>query len=177
MLCLQKGKLMEHVAHQTICMQYILELAKQLDYDPRACLDAFFAKIQVAEPEYKASFEDELEQFKGRIRSRAADKLAEALRQAEEEERQARLGPGGLDPVEVFDTLPDELKQCFESQNIDMLQNAIAEMEEEAARYHMKRCVDSGLWVPESGGGHGEGRAKDKEPPVTQETDNARGDE
>lgn len=71
---------MEHVAHQTICMQFILELAKQLDYDPRACVDAFFSKIQVAEPEYKASFTDELEQFKERIRKRAAEKIEEAIK-------------------------------------------------------------------------------------------------
>lgn len=71
---------MEHVAHQTICMQFILELAKQLDYDPRPCVDAFFSKIQVAEPEYKASFTDELEQFKARIRKRAAEKVEEALK-------------------------------------------------------------------------------------------------
>lgn len=71
---------MEHVAHQTICMQFILELAKQLDYDPRACVDAFFSKIQVAEPEYKASFNDELEQFKGRIKKRAAEKIEEAIK-------------------------------------------------------------------------------------------------
>lgn len=71
---------MGHVAHQTICMQYILELAKQLDYDPRACVDAFFAKIQVAEVEYKQSFEDELTQFKERIRKRAAEKVDEAIK-------------------------------------------------------------------------------------------------
>lgn len=76
----QKHDLMKHVAHQTICMQYILELAKQLDYDPRACVDAFFSKIQVAEPEYKASFQDELEQFKARIRKRAAEKVEEAIK-------------------------------------------------------------------------------------------------
>lgn len=76
----QKHDLMEHVAHQTICMQYILELAKQLDYDPRACVDAFFSKIQVAEPEYKASFQDELDQFKTRIRKRAAEKVQEAIK-------------------------------------------------------------------------------------------------
>lgn len=75
-----KHDLMEHVAHQTICMQYILELAKQLDYDPRACLDAFFSKIQIAEPEYKASFEDELRQFKARIKKRAAEKLEDAIK-------------------------------------------------------------------------------------------------
>lgn len=76
----EKRELMAHVAHQTICMQYILELAKQLDYDPRACLDAFFTKIQVAEPEYKASFEDELRQFKERIKKRAAEKIEEAVK-------------------------------------------------------------------------------------------------
>lgn len=40
----QKHDLMAHVAHQTICMQYILELSKQLDVDPRGCVSAFFAK-------------------------------------------------------------------------------------------------------------------------------------
>lgn len=32
-----------------------------------------------------------------------------------------------------------------------MLQAAIANLPEEEAKYHMKRCVDSGLWVPEGG--------------------------
>lgn len=32
-----------------------------------------------------------------------------------------------------------------------MLQAAIAKLPEEEAKYHMKRCVDSGLWVPEGG--------------------------
>lgn len=146
----EKHDLMEHVAHQTICMQYILELAKQLDYDPRACVDAFFSKIQVAEVEYKKSFDDELTQFKERIRKRAAEKIEEAIKEAEEEERQQRLGPGGLDPVEVFESLPDELKKCFETQDVQMLQDTISKMDENEAKYHMKRCVDSGLWVPDA---------------------------
>jgi len=29
------------------------------------------------------------------------------MEEAEEEERQKRLGPGGLDPVEVFESLPE----------------------------------------------------------------------
>lgn len=103
----QKHDLMEHVAHQCICMQYILELSKQLDVDPRACVGSFFSRIQIAEVEYKNSFEDELRAFKDRIRKRAAEKIADAVREAEEEERKARLGPGGLDPVEVFESLPE----------------------------------------------------------------------
>ena len=48
--------------------------------------------------------------FKARIKNRAKEKIAEQIADAEKEEemdRQARLGPGGLDPVEVFESLPD----------------------------------------------------------------------
>lgn len=41
-----------------------------------------------------------------------------------------------------------ELKACFESRDIELLQKTIAAMPVEEAKYHMKRCVDSGLWVP-----------------------------
>ncbi|KAL1497101.1 hypothetical protein ABEB36_008114 [Hypothenemus hampei] len=154
--CFQKHDLMVHVAHQTICMQYILELAKQLNYDPRSCVDAFFSKIQVAEAEYKQSFDDELTQFKERIRKRAAEKVEEALKEYEEEERQKRLGPGGLDPEEVYNSLPEELKKCFDTRNVQMLQEVLSQLGEEQAKYHMKRCVDSGLWVPEANKGDGD---------------------
>lgn len=104
---------MEHVAHQCICMQYILELSKQLDVDPRACVGSFFSRIQIAEVEYKNSFEEELRAFKDRIRKRALEKIADAVREAEEEEKLARLGPGGLDPVEVFDALPEVTHKLY----------------------------------------------------------------
>ena len=42
------------------------------------------------------------------------------------------------------------MKACFESQNIGLLQETIAKMPEKDAAYHMKRCIDSGLWVPDS---------------------------
>lgn len=41
-----------------------------------------------------------------------------------------------------------ELKACFESRDTELLQKTIASMPVESAKYHMKRCVDSGLWVP-----------------------------
>ncbi|XP_042203686.1 hsp90 co-chaperone Cdc37-like [Homarus americanus] len=146
----EKQELMSHVAHQTICMQFILELAKQLERDPRSCISAFFHRIQQAEPEYKKAFTDELEAFKQRVQKRAAQKMEELIKEAEEEERQARLGPGGLDPLEVLEDLPEELKKCFESQNIELLQATIEKMAPEEAAHHMKRCVDSGLWVPDA---------------------------
>lgn len=51
--------------------------------------------------------EDELVAFKDRIKKRAQEKVEQAMKEVEEEEKQARLGPGGLDPFEVFETLPE----------------------------------------------------------------------
>lgn len=141
---------MEFVAKQVVSMQYILELAKQLDIDPRGCVSSFFARLDKADKEYKEAFEDELHSFKERIRERAKKRIEQAMKEVEEEERQTRLGPGGLDPEEVFASLPESLQKCFESRDIPLLQKTISEMDEEEARYHMKRCVDSGLWVPEA---------------------------
>lgn len=146
----EKKGLMEHVAHQCIVMQFILELSKTLKYDPRACVAPFFSKMDTTNKEYKDGFFDELEAFKTRIRNRAKEKIEQAMKEAEEEERKARLGPGGLDPVEVFETLPEELKKCFESQDIGLLQDTLLKMKREDAEYHMDRCVKSGLWVPEA---------------------------
>jgi len=147
----EKHELMVHVAHQCICMQYILELGKQLDVDPRACIGSFFEKIQNCVPEYREQFEKEISDFIKRIENRAKEKIQEAIKEQEEEEKQARLGPGGLDPIEVLESLPEELKSCFESRDIKLLQDTIAKMPEQEAVYHMKRCVDSGLWIPDGG--------------------------
>lgn len=146
----EKNELMEHVAHQCICMQYILELSKQLDVDPRACVGSFFSRIHNADVEYKNAFEEELRTFKDRIRKRAAEKVADALKEAEEEEKKARLGPGGLDPIDVFESLPEALQTCFETQDLALLTQTLAVMPRKEAFYHMKRCVDSGLWIPDA---------------------------
>ena len=64
-------------------------------------------RIQQAEAEYQRVFQEELSAFIARIERRSKEKIAEAEKEAEEEERQARLGPGGLDPLEVLETLPE----------------------------------------------------------------------
>ncbi|KAF6305938.1 cell division cycle 37, HSP90 cochaperone [Rhinolophus ferrumequinum] len=103
----EKCALMEQVAHQTIVMQFILELAKSLKVDPRACFRQFFTKIKTADRQYMEGFNDELEAFKERVRGRAKLRIEKALKEYEEEERKKRLGPGGLDPVEVYESLPE----------------------------------------------------------------------
>jgi cell division cycle protein 37 len=142
-----KSELMHHISKQVISLQYILELAKQLECDPRSCISSFFNRIQVAEREYMSAYEDELKSFRARIQDRARARIEAVMKEVEEEEREKRLGPGGLDPIEVMETLPESLRDCFEKKDIPLLHATLAKMEHKEAAYHMKRCVDSGLWV------------------------------
>jgi cell division cycle protein 37 len=146
----EKTALMERVAHQAIVMQYILQLAKQLERDPRSCVPGFFQRLKTAEKQYSDSFEDELQSFIERVKARARIRIEEATKKVEEEERQQRLGPGGLDPVEVMETLPADLRSCFENRDIPKLQEVLSKMNKEDAAYHMRRCIDSGLWVADA---------------------------
>ncbi|XP_023135381.1 hsp90 co-chaperone Cdc37 [Amphiprion ocellaris] len=156
----EKHALMEQVAHQTIVMQFILELAKSLKVDPRGCFRQFFAKIKTADQQYQEAFNDELESFKERVRGRAKIRIEKAMKEYEEEERQKRMGPGGLDPVEVYESLPAEMQKCFDEKDIQMLQDVISKMDPTEAKAHMKKCIDSGLWVPNS---KGDGEEKEEE--------------
>lgn len=57
-----------------------------------------------------------------------------------------------ISPVSVILSLcVQKLQQCFESRDIGMLQQAVLDMPKEEAEYHIKRCIDSGLWVPSAG--------------------------
>ena len=40
------------------------------------------------------------------------------------------------------------MQQCFESRNIEQLQNVLSNMSQEDAAYHLDRCIKSGLWIP-----------------------------
>ena len=60
--------------------------------------------------------------------------------------RNQRLGPGGLDPEEVWQTLPEPMQEAFNNQDLELLNAALALLSNEEAEYHMKRCEDAGLW-------------------------------
>ncbi|XP_042280884.1 hsp90 co-chaperone Cdc37 isoform X2 [Thunnus maccoyii] len=102
----EKHALMEQVAHQAIVMQFILDLAQTLKVDPRGCFRQFFSRIKTADKPYQDAFDHELESLKERVRTCAEARMENAMKELEEEEKQKRLGPGGLDPVEVYESLP-----------------------------------------------------------------------
>jgi len=145
----EKHALMYRVAHQTICLQFLLELSKELQIDARNAIKPFFQKMRKNEGVDKEGFEGELASFIERVKERAEVRIEEAMEEYEEEKRKKRVGSVGAD--EVYDSLPKQLQEWFDTKDIGSLQNILASMPEEEAKhhqYHLKRCLDSGLWVP-----------------------------
>lgn len=102
--------LMEKYTEQCITVQYLLELAKSLHALPTNTnvIKTFFKKIHAADIQYMKMYRDEVEAFQGRLRKRAKDKIETAMAEMEADEKKKRIeeSPGGLDPQEVFQTLP-----------------------------------------------------------------------
>ncbi|XP_031635004.1 hsp90 co-chaperone Cdc37-like [Contarinia nasturtii] len=143
----KKSRLIKHVAQQSICMQFILDMAKHLDTKPRACISPFFERIQLVDGKYKRQFDIEVESFKELLKKRVTVKIEDVL---EKTGRKYRKGPGGLDPNEVFETLTEPLQKCFLVRDLELLRDTLNEMPEYEARYHLDRCIASGLWVPDA---------------------------
>jgi len=125
----------------------------------------FFNRLE-DEPRVRKEYDAALEDYCEKLIERAVVKKREeaeeaAARQAageddgpkslEEIPREERLGPGGLDPVEVFESLPKEMQAAFESGSVDALRAFVNQLPMEDAKYHMRRMVDSGLWVATPG--------------------------
>ena len=40
------------------------------------------------------------------------------------------------------------MQECFESRNVQQLQDVLSKMSRDDAAYHLDRCIKSGLWIP-----------------------------
>jgi len=147
----EKMELMHQVSHQAVILQFILELAKTHKIDPRGCFRQFFDKYRKNDnPEYQKAFDDELEAFRGRVKGRAQARIDAWMEEHEKEEKAKRIAasPGGLDPQEVFESLPETWQKCFETQDIPLLQKTVSETDPKEAAMLLDKCTKSGLWCP-----------------------------
>lgn len=151
---------MKLVARQSQIISNIAELAKSLQRHPGNVIVPFFQRMD--NKEMYDGFMEGVNGFIKRIEERAVTKKKEMdeerMREAKENgggegavdiseiPREERLGPGGLDPLEVFESLPVSMQEAFESREKSKLEEALLSMPQEEAEYHMKRCIDSGLW-------------------------------
>lgn len=141
---------MKKTARQSQIITHIAELAKTLKTHPGNVIMPFFARLQ--QRDHLEEFVQAVQAFQEKIVQRAVVKKQEMDAQQESHDLadipvEQRLGPGGLDPLEVIETLPQEMVEAFESRDVDKLKEVLSKMSPEDAEYHMKRCVDSGLWV------------------------------
>ena len=145
---------MRLTARQSQLVSNITELAKTMKQHPGNVIMPFFKRLE--EKEHMIGFTQGLETFIQNIIKRAVVKRKEIDEERAREAEQTvdlkdvpleeRLGPGGLDPVEVFESLPESMQKAFESRDTEELKKALLEMSPEEAEKHMERCVASGLW-------------------------------
>jgi hypothetical protein len=162
----KEKKELRNTVRQHLLLNYVLELAKLSKVDDvRAAVKPFFLKTSKQTKEQVMEFEQELSAFITRIEGRAKEKLSKGEKSplskkkqdaVEEEYEPAGLGPGGLDPNEVLSTLPKEMQEAFVKQDVEGLKKILSGMPRQDADYHLKRCIDSGLWVVQVDNAEGE---------------------
>lgn len=105
-------------------------------------------------------YRDEVQAFRDRLFIRAREKREAAVAEYEAEQRQKRIeaSPDGLDPQEVFESLPEEMRTCFESQDIAKLQDVATTMDNEVdfcvhlyCNYRFSHFISTGVLNRASG--------------------------
>ncbi|KAI6226167.1 Hsp90 chaperone protein kinase-targeting subunit [Aphelenchoides fujianensis] len=125
-------------AGNCITLQYLLELAKSLHAlaTNENVIKTFFKKIRAAD----ASLHED-------VRGRG-EFVQGAPHETRQDQTRGGESPGGLDPQEVFESLPESMQEAFTSQSVEKLQDIATTMDSEVFQYHLNRCIASGLWVP-----------------------------
>lgn len=162
-----KTREMKKVARQNEMIEYITRMTSRDARDgtskpirdPREGIKPFFHALNSGRLE--KGFEEDLAGVIKHVQQRAKVKLQEREEEGEDADAdeevvdleslplEERLGPGGLDPVEVMKSLPKGMQDCFTARDIPGLQELLKEMPEDEARVHMQRCTDAGLWNPQ----------------------------
>eukprot|EP00440_Ansanella_granifera_P039586 gb/GFBE01042938.1/.p1 GENE.gb/GFBE01042938.1/~~gb/GFBE01042938.1/.p1 ORF type:complete len:328 (+),score=117.83 gb/GFBE01042938.1/:1-984(+) len=161
-------KQMQKLCRQGQIISQIHQLAEPMRRPPRDLVPRFFEKFE--KDSSQAAFQEGVDHFEKQLIQRAIVKKKEeeeARKEAPEAEEAAaeedlqplplveamysmtkeeRMGPGGLDPVEVFESLPEKLQNCFKSGDVEMLKAVAQEMPMEEFEKHFDRCIAAGLW-------------------------------
>lgn len=160
---------MKKLCHQSEIISKMFEIAEPVHRHPRDMVDDFFERFAEENGEsVRVAFQEGVDNFAVNIQKRAEEKKREQENKQRETiaaegnssqlqkeplvkamysmSREERLGPGGLDPVEVLESLPQDLQEAFRCGDIEMLKRVAEEMPEEDFNEHLQRCVDSGLW-------------------------------
>merc|ERR1719375_1791812 len=132
-----KTREMRKTSRQYLLLTYVVDLAKSMPgRDARDAIKPLFQKM-LTNQKAATAFEEHLEKYIAHVKTRAEVKKEEAAKEAEAEDEYVPLqkgehvGPGGLDPAEVFETLPEVLQNAFGERDIEALKAAIGTLSPE----------------------------------------------
>jgi len=146
------------MAKRCLTVHNILASAKEANINIEKAVEMFYKRRNnknISEM-YTKEFDEQHSELLSLIKKRTKERLEEAEEEArkpiqltpeEEIECKAPVGPGGLDPTEVLNSLPKDMQTAFMEKNTDKLLAVLKELPEEEARKYMDDCVKSGLWV------------------------------
>jgi len=146
------------MAKRCLTMHNILLSAKEANVKIEKSIDMFFRRKNNERISglYTEEFEKQQSELLCLIKRRTKQRLAEAEEEAkklvdlsleEAAEYNAPLGPGGLDPTKVMNSLPKDMQDAFLEKDKAKLTAAFSKLPERQARKYMDECVKSGLWV------------------------------
>merc|ERR1712187_39750 len=159
----------QKLVHQGQIVSQIRQLAAAMRRPPRDLVHRLFERFDAD----SAAFHEGVRDFYGHIQRRAVEKKKETPEQRPAQlmnadsaaaqkasplveimydldpEMRKSLAPKGVDPVQVYEALPEPLKVAFKASSTKLLQQAEEELEPEVFKRHFQLCIDSGLWEEE----------------------------
>jgi len=147
------------ISKRCLTMHNILASAKDANIQIEKSIKMFYKgkKTDHMSEIYSTEFEKQQSELLALIRKRTKERLAEEEEVAKKPidqltpdeliEHKAPVGPGGLDPTEVLNSLPKDMQEAFLEKDTEKLTAAISKLPEEEAQKLLADCVKSGLWV------------------------------
>jgi len=167
----------QQLGRQGQLISQIYQLAEPMKRPPRDLVPRFFERFD--QPSSRAAFQEGVDHFMQHIEQRAIAKKKEEEEKDKEPEPVAStsmnadaaaaqgampmvemmykmtpkmrksLAPEGIDPVEVYEQLPAEMKAAFKESSTELLNKAHDSMNPDIFNKHFSLCIDSGLWEQE----------------------------
>lgn len=159
----KKSKKIDRYARRCLQIHNINVSASTAKIAGQTSVPLFFKQLknEKKKAEYDAEFEKQLVEILDRIETRRVERLEEAaleeenvIETVETEDgtyEKAPMGPGGLDPTEVMQSLPESIQEAFVSQDKDKLVEEMSKLAPEEANAIISKCIASGLWNPGAG--------------------------
>jgi len=158
----------QKLGRQGQIISQIFQLAEPMKKHPRDLVPRFFEKFE--RDGSRAAFQEGVDHFLLQLAKRAVEKKKEQEEEAKQAasesameqdlqpvslveamysmSKEERMGPGGLDPVEVFESIPEAMQECFRSGDVPKLREVAQSMPVKEFQQHFDRCVKAGLWTP-----------------------------